>query len=248
MAVALLPSPPSLGDGTAVADLMTRCHEKDVAFPLEPAPDLRKTNIMKIACITLTTVGLLACMVVAHAATASSEGRANEATEALMVTDRRLIVDFSKKSFPSGWEIEDDVVMGGRSKGGFTINDDGHAVFSGDVSLENNGGFSSVQYYFDPVDVSPYRTVCLRVKGDGKTYQFLVEADRGARHYYVYEFQTGHAWQTIEVPLADMVAAYRGDRLRIPNFSAQTIAMVRFLIGNKKAESFRLEIDAIWLQ
>ena len=89
-------------------------------------------------------------------------------------------------------------------------------MFSGDVSLENNVGFSSVQYSFDPIDVTPYRTGCLRVKGDGKTYQFLVEAERDVRHYYVYEFQTSRAWQTIEVPLADMVAAYRGERLRNP--------------------------------
>ena len=28
------------GDGTAVADLMIRCHQRDVAFPLELAADL----------------------------------------------------------------------------------------------------------------------------------------------------------------------------------------------------------------
>lgn len=163
-------------------------------------------------------------------------------------SDRMLITDFGKAIGVSGWHVEDDVVMGGISRGTFTTNADGHAVFSGAVSLENDGGFSSVQYYFDPVDVSTYRSAVLKIKGDGKRYQFLVESERNQRHYYVYEFQTGSDWQVVKIPLADMYPVFRGDRLDIPNYPGQTMAMVRFLIANKKAESFRLEIESIWLE
>ena len=116
------------------------------------------------------------------------------------------------------------------------------------VSLENNGGFSSVQHYFETIDVSPYLTAFIRLKGDGKRYQFLVEADREGQHYYVYEFQTTKDWQTVEVPLAKMYPVYRGERLAIPNYPGQTMAQVRFLIANGKSESFRLEINKIWLE
>ena len=159
-----------------------------------------------------------------------------------------VIVDFSMDSDLSGWEVEDDVVMGGRSKGMFSIDHAGNAIFSGDVSLENNGGFSSVQHYFGSIDVARYRTACLRLKGDGKRYQFLVESDRNDRHYYVHEFQTGNDWQIVEVPLAEMYPVYRGDRLDIPNYPGQTMAQVRLFIANGKPESFRLEIDKIWLK
>lgn len=159
-----------------------------------------------------------------------------------------MISDFSRDSGLSGWYVEDDVVMGGRSKGTFSINNAGHAVFSGDVSLENGGGFSSVQHYLDPIDVAQYRAAAIRLKGDGKRYQFIVESDRNARHYYVYEFQTGKEWQTVEIPLAEMYPAYRGERLDIPCYPGRTMAQVRLLIANKKAESFRLEIDKIWLK
>ena len=172
----------------------------------------------------------------------------NEQNNISAQSNRMVIADFSERVGITGWEVEDDVVMGGRSQGAFSIGEDGNAVFSGDVSLENNGGFSSAQYYFDPVDVTPYRSAVLRLKGDGKPYQFLVESERNQRHYYVYEFQTGHDWQTVRVPLAKMYPVYRGDRLEIPNYAGQSLAMVRFLIGNKKAEKFRLEIDAIWLE
>lgn len=170
------------------------------------------------------------------------------AAHATVPPGERVIFDFSPAADVSGWDVEDDVVMGGLSQGRFFINDEGHAVFSGTVSLENNGGFSSLQYYFKPMDVSSYRTAVIRLKGDGKRYQFLVEAEPRARHYYVYEFETSGDWQTVKIPLAEMYPVYRGDRLQLQNFPGRTLAQVRFFIANKKAESFRLEIDKIWLE
>lgn len=183
-----------------------------------------------------------------YRASASDEHPTNEEHLVRPPSDVMIVFDFSKETDSRRWEVEDDVVMGGRSKGEFSINDEGNGVFSGVVSLENNGGFSSVQHYFETIDVSPYLTAFIRLKGDGKRYQFLVEADREGRHYYVYEFQTTKAWQTVEVPLAKMYPVYRGERLAIPNYPGQTMAQVRFLIANGKSESFRLEINKIWLE
>ena len=202
---------------------------------------------MKTFCLTLLAICALVC-VPTQRASANDEEIASAKQKASPDSGQLVIVDFRNGMNLSGWEVEDDVIMGGRSQGTFSMNDDGHAVFSGYVSLDNDGGFSSVQNYFDPIDVSRYRSAYLRLKGDGKCYQFLVESKRNQRHYYVYDFQTSHEWQTVRVPLADMYPVYRGDRLAIPNYSGQTMAMVRFLIGNKKPESFRLEIDRIWLE
>ena len=66
------------------------------------------------------------------------------------------IFNFNAKSDITNWCIVDDVVMGGRSNGNFSLNDTGNGVFSGFVSLENNGGFSMVQYAFDTKDVSDF--------------------------------------------------------------------------------------------
>ncbi len=161
---------------------------------------------------------------------------------------RLMIYQFSQAKEHGGWEVEDDVVMGGVSSGKLEIRDEGIAVFSGDVSLDNNGGFSSIQYFFDPLDITGYQTACLRVKGDGKTYQFIVEAQPRARHYYSRSFDTGTEWETIRIPLNELVPYRRGDRMNLPNFPAETLAQVRFLIGNAKAEAFQLEIDSIWLE
>jgi len=162
--------------------------------------------------------------------------------------EEKSLFDFKKDGDASGWMIEDDGVMGGVSEGRFRVNDEGHGEFSGSVSLENNGGFSSVQWNFEPVDVSGFQKFVVRVRGDGKRYRLLTEAAPGDRHYYQAEFQTGTDWQTIEIPFASMEPHFRGDKLDQPNFSGKTASQVRFMIANGKAESFQLEIDEIRLR
>ena len=116
------------------------------------------------------------------------------------------------------------------------------------LSLENNGGFSSIQNNFDPLDVSGYQHAILRLKGDGKDYRFIVESDPKTRHYYVAEFGTSGDWQEIKIPLRTMYPVRRGDRLDLPDYPGRTMSQVRFMIANGRAESFRLEIASIRLE
>ena len=160
----------------------------------------------------------------------------------------KVLFDFADPAAMRGWQIEDDGVMGGVSKGTFTRNPEGNAVFSGKVSLENNGGFSSVQSYFDPINVSSYRTAVIRVRGDGKNYRFIVESEKDTRHYYVANFETTGAWQDIEIPLRTMYPVRRGDRLDLPDYPGKTMAQVRFMIANGRAETFLLQIASIRLE
>lgn len=139
--------------------------------------------------------------------------------------------------------------MGGRSAGSFYVNDDGHGVFQGKVSLENNGGFSSLRYRFTKISTSPFTKIVLRVKGDSKkTFQFRIKTKSSDYYSYIGYFETSEDWKTIELSLSEMYPAYRGRKLDIPNYSDSSIEEIAFLIGNKKAETFQLEIDAISLR
>jgi len=158
------------------------------------------------------------------------------------------LFDFSTTSDLSNWRIVDDVVMGGRSSGNFEINTDGHGEFSGEVSLKNNGGFSSLRYRFKTKDVSAYSKVKLRVKGDGKNYQFRVKTSSGDYASYIYEFETTTDWMTIEIPFAAMDPRFRGRKLNEPNFPGEQLEEIAFLIGNKKEQSFKLLLDSIVLE
>jgi len=158
------------------------------------------------------------------------------------------IFDFDQNSDLSNWRIIDDVVMGGRSAGNFEINKEGHGHFYGIVSLENYGGFSSVRYNFEPKNVSQFSVCKIRLKGDGKQYQFRVKSSKYDRLSYIYTFETSDEWVTITIPLAKMYPSFRGRRLDMPNYPIEELSEIAFLIANKKAESFELELDNIILE
>ena len=159
-----------------------------------------------------------------------------------------VIFDFDKKSDLTNWRVVDDGVMGGLSQGNFKTNEKGNAIFYGDVSLENNGGFSSVRHRFQEKTVNEYSKFVIRLKGDRKRYQFRVKTDSYDRYSYISYFETSGEWQTIEIPLEEMYPSFRGRKLSIPNFPGEAMEEIAFLIANYKAESFKLEIDKISLK
>ena len=160
----------------------------------------------------------------------------------------QVIYDFSKDSKAEDWIIVDDVVMGGRSAGRFSISADGFGVFEGAISLENYGGFSSVRYRFPQMQTEGATKAIIRLKGDGKNYQFRLKARVSDYYSYIARFSTTGEWQEIIIPLEEMYPAFRGRRLNQANFSESHIEEVAFLIGNKKEENFKLLLDKIVLQ
>lgn len=162
--------------------------------------------------------------------------------------DESLIFDFTTQQNTTHWLVVNDGVMGGLSKGNMSMSDAGNGLFSGSVTTENNGGFSSVKHSFSKRDVSSFKSVKIRIKGDRKLYQFRIKSDQTKEYSYVNEFQTTGDWETITLPFADFHASYRGNKLRIPNYNGKLMEEARFLIGNKRNEDFALEIERIWLE
>ncbi|MEB8327919.1 CIA30 family protein [Flavobacteriaceae bacterium KMM 6897] len=159
-----------------------------------------------------------------------------------------VIFDFNKNSNLSEWTVMDDVVMGGRSSGAISINSEGHGVFEGRVSLENNGGFSSVRYQMKTVSVKGYSKCVIRLKGDGKYYQFRIKSKNEDYYSYIAKFNTTGQWQTLELILEEMTPWFRGRKLDMPNYPVMTMESISILIGNKRAEDFMVEIDKIELR
>ncbi len=156
------------------------------------------------------------------------------------------IYEFTRQTDQSSWHVRDDTVMGGKSQGHFEITGKGNGRFYGHVSLENNGGFSSVNHKlggtFQPVDSDRF---ALRIKGDGRTYQFRVMADADQHHSHYAEFKTDGNWQTIELPFAEMSAIFHGEPVDVPNYQGKQLRVIDFLISNKQEEAFELLIESI---
>ncbi len=160
----------------------------------------------------------------------------------------KTIFDFSENSDISKWKVVNDGVMGGLSKGDFHLNEAGNGVFTGKISLDNNGGFSSVQYAFDQINIKEYATFKLHIKGDGKSYQFRAKRSISDKHSYIATFKTTGEWQLITIETKDMTPQYRGEQLPMTNYAGDELEQVTFLFGNKKEESFTLEIDKITME
>ncbi len=159
-----------------------------------------------------------------------------------------MIYDFNKESSKTDWIIVDDGVMGGLSQGKFSIDEDGNGVFSGSVSLDNNGGFSSVRYQFEKIQTTKNSKILIRLKGDGKEYQFRIKDKSDVYYSYITTFETSGKWQTIEINLSDLYPSYRGRKLNSPNYNSDSFEEITFLIANQKNESFKLILDKIELE
>ncbi|WP_444984611.1 CIA30 family protein [Halomonas mongoliensis] len=157
------------------------------------------------------------------------------------------LIDFQDPGEANRWRAINDNVMGGVSRGGLTV-EDGTGVFSGETSLENNGGFASVRRDPEAFDLARQAGMALRVRGDGRTYQLRLYTDqlpRGAA--YRAEFQpTADQWQRIELSWQDFKPMFRGRLLEgIPPIDPAGIRQVGLMIVDRQAGPFRLELA--WL-
>jgi hypothetical protein len=166
-------------------------------------------------------------------------------TAMVLLMKSQLIFDFNHNANITDWKIVDDVVMGGRSNGQFKIDSDGNGIFSGDVSVENNGGFSSLRYQFEKINTTKESKVIIRLKGDGKEYQFRIKNNRNTYYSYITNFKTTGDWENIIINLKDLYPSFRGQTMNIPNFTGNSLEEIVFLIGNKKNETFTLVLDRI---
>ena len=157
------------------------------------------------------------------------------------------LFDFTQDSDIKNWRIVNDDVMGGISTSSFGLSDSGHGIFMGKVSTDNNGGFASVRYTMKKFKCENLKTIKIRLKGDGKDYQFRIKNKSADYFSYITTFSTSGDWETIEMNLEDFYPSFRGRKLDQPNFNKGSMEQVSILISNKKNESFKLEIDNIEL-
>ena len=132
----------------------------------------------------------------------------------LPATNEKLIFDFTHPSteLKNIWGALDDVVMGGVSASNIQLVEN-TALFAGNVSTANSGGFASVRTrnFEPPFNLSGYEGVELRVKGDGQRYKiFLRTETKWDGLGYSYSFDTvENTWINIRIPFAELVPVFR---------------------------------------
>jgi len=160
------------------------------------------------------------------------------------------LVDVDDAGAVAGWTTVNDPVMGGRSTSQVMFGNGG-LVFSGSISLENNGGFASARGPQDPdIGRRAAGATVLRVRavGDGKSYLLKV-GTAGQPWSYVQRFSTEAAIERIyDLPVADFRAV--GMRLDPAPAAPQTldpssISQISFYILDKQEGPFELTVRAV---
>ena len=77
----------------------------------------------------------------------------------------------------------------------------------------------------------------MRLKGDGKNYQFRMKHKSSDYFSYINTFSTSGDWQVIEMKLSDFFQVLE-EKLNKPNFDEDSIEQIAILIANKKNENF----------
>lgn len=193
-----------------------------------------KRSMTSIANICRDAVALFAaCLAITMKADAASE---------------RILFDFRAGANSPGWQVVNDDVMGGISTSQFQVLTNGGALFSGVVSLENNGGFASVRSSVLRENLSGCKAFVLRVRGDGKRYKFTVRTQSGLNApNYQAEFMTKRGeWEEHRLAFKDFVPTFRGRVLTgVPPLSAAEISSLGVLIADQQSGPFQLEFGWI---
>ncbi len=168
-----------------------------------------------------------------------------ENPSAELISGEVVMEDFDSNNLLN-WNIVNDTVMGGRSQATLKLINDTHADFSGYLSLENNGGFSSIRAYYPP-DLANVKSIILKIKGDGREYNFRIRGNSNSWASYTHSFDTIEGeWIEKELKIDDFYPVYRGYNLKdMPSLSEIIIKEIGIMISDKTEGSFNIEIDWI---
>ncbi|MEQ9096051.1 MAG: CIA30 family protein [Phycisphaerales bacterium] len=166
-------------------------------------------------------------------------------------SDTTLAQDFSMEfeRGVDGWRTVVDGVMGGLSTGRVSSPQSGVMRFSGDLSLENNGGFSQVRTAVDGADFEGAQGIEVEVRGDGRTYKFDVRLSnvRMMAGAYQQDFKTTEGtWETVRLPFEGF-RLYSFGRLvsGAPEIIPTNIESIGVSLSDKQPGPFQLDVRSI---
>ncbi len=155
------------------------------------------------------------------------------------------MVDPSNNIGIDKWRIVNDGVMGGVSQSNIYLSEVNNIIFTGNVSLENNGGFASIRRVFDGDQLKGLSTFLLKVKGDGNIYKFRMTT-KGSYANYSADFKTIKGqWMDIKIPIEKFKPYYFGRSIRAPKFKIHKVNSMSILISDKQEGNFFLAIEYI---
>ena len=166
-----------------------------------------------------------------------------------MAEDKMIpLFDFTEADAPKQWQTVNDGVMGGVSEGKFKITDTKTMEFFGTLSLANNGGFASVRTKAKKLSLEKDDALVAKIRGDGRQYMLNLYPNKQRMAYsYRATVQTKKdEWIEVKVPLAKFEATSFGRIVKNAGLvKPEEINSLGFMLGDKKAGPFKMEIEWI---
>ncbi len=143
------------------------------------------------------------------------------------------------------WNTVNDTVMGGRSSAKTAWNTAGELVWTGDLSLENNGGFVSIRSVESWFDWSAYDGVELSIAGAGRDVQVTLQRADGvvrAGGYRAMVNTKASGDTRVFVPFSAFVLKRFGRRIDGPHLNPglKKVGQLGLLIADKKPGPFKV--------
>jgi monofunctional biosynthetic peptidoglycan transglycosylase len=160
----------------------------------------------------------------------------------------KALFDFTGTDAANEWQTINDGVMGGVSEGKVKITDKKTLEFYGNLSLENNGGFASVRTKAKKLGLEKGDVLVAKVRGDGREYSMNLYVPRPLTAFsYRATVQTKkEEWIEVKLPLDKFVATSFGRVVKDAGpVNPQEVNGLGFLLGDKKAGPFKLEVEWI---
>jgi len=143
------------------------------------------------------------------------------------------------------WYSLNDNVMGGVSRGDLKLTSDGIGIFSGQLSLANNGGFSSVRTGVSKGGLTEADGIKIKVKGDRRQYSVMLGTDE-MRGFWQASFVAGKDWDIVRIPFEKFSLSIRGwNPPSAPSVPRSRVSNIGIIIGDKDERPFMLQIDSI---
>ena len=158
-----------------------------------------------------------------------------------------VIFDMTEEGEADAWRPIHDTVMGGRSSGGGERTPVGMR-FSGNMSLENNGGFASLRRSVPDDALSGASALAMRVRGDGSTYKIGLQTptDRFEINWQAGFPTVDGEWTTVLLPFEAFTPTWRGQLVRGSRaLNLDRVGTMRLVIGEKQDGPF--ELDVAWI-
>jgi monofunctional biosynthetic peptidoglycan transglycosylase len=158
----------------------------------------------------------------------------------------RPLFDFAGPEAAQQWQVVNDGVMGGVSDGRFRITHKNTLEFYGTLSLENNGGFTSVRTKPADLDIKAGDELVIRVKGDGREYvlNLYTKSRRMAFSYRATLPTVKNEWTEVAVPLEEFIPTSFGRRVQgMGPVEPSEITSIGFMLSDKKAGPFEMQIE-----